>query len=82
MQVKPPPKKLSCKQKCMKTMNIPVITSIVSLVIASIPYTKDLFWPHSAIFYSTIMATARFIGSANYILMIIVLGANLSIFKK
>lgn len=63
-------------------MNIPVITSIVSLVIASIPYTKNLFWPQDAIFHSTILATARFIGSANYILMIIVLGANLSIFKK
>ena len=63
-------------------MNMPVLTSIVALVIASIPYTKELFYPKGAIFYSTILSTASFIGSANYILMIIVLGANLSIFKK
>ena len=54
----------------------------MSLVIASIPQTKALLWPQGAIFYSTVMTTARFIGSANYILMIIILGANLTIFKK
>ena len=59
-----------------------MITSIVAIVVASIPYVNELFRDKDSLLFKTITSTSSFIGTANYIMMIILLGANLSIFKK
>lgn len=71
---------MTCKDKCAKILNVPIIVSIISLILASIPPVKNLFIV-GGIFNSTIMATCAFIGQGYYILMIILMGANLTIFK-
>ncbi len=73
---------LTCRQRCFKTLNIPIMTSLISLLLASIPAIKGLFTPEDAVFYNTITFTANFIGSANYIMMIFLLGSNLAVYKS
>ena len=73
---------LTCKQRCKKTLNPPVLTSLLAITVASIPWVNELFRNKDSIIFKTITSTSSFIGTANYIMMIILLGANLSIFKK
>ena len=75
------PPELTCRDRCKKTLNLPMIVSLLSLLLASIPAIKGLFVPSDAFFYSTVTSTANFIGSANYIMMIFLLGANLAIYR-
>ena len=75
------PPKITCKDRCKKTLNIPMVVSLISILLASIPSIQGLFVPKGAFFYSTITSTAQFIGSANYIMMIILLGANLAVYR-
>lgn len=75
------PPKITCKERCSKTLNIPMIVSLISFLLASIPAIKGLFVPKGAVFFSTFTSTANFIGSANYIMMIILLGANLAVYR-
>ena len=72
---------MTWKDKCKKTMNIPMIISIASIFLASIPPIRYIFTEPNMFLNKTITSTTAFIGSANYIMMIIMLGANLSLYR-